>query len=106
MKSPRDTISLEGDCQCFILFAHEMTVLLAKNNVSCQPSILLVFSAGALISPTVCAQTSLEGVGSVHTASQIRNEECAQMHGLLCTQSNYRNGFICTQEKANVFTFI
>jgi hypothetical protein len=54
MKSPRDTISLEGDCQYFILFAHEMTVLFAKNNVSCQPSILLVFSAGDLILPTVC----------------------------------------------------
>ena len=50
---------MERDRQCFISFALEIELLFSKNNVLCQPSILLVFSEGDLILPTVKARRYL-----------------------------------------------
>jgi hypothetical protein len=53
MESPWEEVSLEHDRRYLISFALEIEMLFSQNNLLCQASILLVFSASDLITPTV-----------------------------------------------------
>jgi hypothetical protein len=70
---------LECDRQYFISFALEIEVIFSKNNVLCQPNILLVFSAGDLILPRVSGGWEHEALSILTTTTPIMQSGFARL---------------------------